>query len=60
MSATDASNFDTERDLVLGGVSKSFAMTGWRVGWLRAPERIISVACKIQEACVAHMSCSVV
>jgi len=30
-----------ERTLVVNSLSKSHAMTGWRVGWLRAPEEVI-------------------
>jgi arginine:pyruvate transaminase len=30
-----------ERTLVVNSVSKSHGMTGWRVGWLRAPEPVI-------------------
>lgn len=39
--------------LTLGGASKSFAMTGFRVGWLRASEEIITQATKCQEAFVS-------
>jgi len=30
-----------ERTLVLNGLSKSMAMTGWRVGWIAAPKKMI-------------------
>ncbi len=30
-----------ERTLVINSVSKSHGMTGWRVGWLRAPKELI-------------------
>ncbi len=33
-----------ERTLVINGVSKSYAMTGWRLGWLVAAESIIKLA----------------
>ncbi|MER5184199.1 aminotransferase class I/II-fold pyridoxal phosphate-dependent enzyme [Streptomyces sp. NPDC002896] len=32
------------RAVVVGGVSKEHAMTGWRVGWLAAPPEIVSAA----------------
>ncbi|MGW0865107.1 aminotransferase class I/II-fold pyridoxal phosphate-dependent enzyme [Streptomyces sp. NPDC002611] len=32
------------RTVVVGGVSKEHAMTGWRVGWLAAPPEIIAAA----------------
>lgn len=31
-----------ERTMVLNSVSKSHAMTGWRVGWLRAPKEVVA------------------
>ncbi len=39
--------------MALGGASKSYAMTGFRVGWLRASEQIIEQAKKCQEAFVS-------
>lgn len=33
-----------ERTLTVGGLSKSYAMTGWRLGWLIAAEPIIKLA----------------
>ena len=42
-----------ERAIVVDGVSKSYAMTGFRVGFLRAPENIISTGAKIQEPMVS-------
>lgn len=32
------------RTVIVGGVSKEHAMTGWRVGWLAAPSEIIAAA----------------
>jgi aspartate/methionine/tyrosine aminotransferase len=32
------------RTVVVGGVSKEHAMTGWRIGWLAAPPEIIASA----------------
>lgn len=34
--------------LVLNGVAKTYAMTGWRLGWLIASERVIKAASKMQ------------
>ena len=34
--------------LVLNGVAKTYAMTGWRVGWLVAPEPVAKAAAKLQ------------
>jgi aspartate aminotransferase len=33
-----------ERTLTINGLSKSYAMTGWRMGWLAAPAPIIKLA----------------
>ncbi|MGW2115173.1 aminotransferase class I/II-fold pyridoxal phosphate-dependent enzyme [Streptomyces zhihengii] len=32
------------RTVVVGGVSKEHAMTGWRVGWLAAPPEVVAAA----------------
>lgn len=32
----------------VNGVSKSFAMTGWRIGWAAGPERLVKAAAKFQ------------
>lgn len=37
-----------DRTLVLGGVSKTFAMTGWRVGWMTGPKDLIGAALNLQ------------
>lgn len=37
-----------ERTLVLNGVSKTYAMTGWRIGYMAGPEEIIKGVNKIQ------------
>lgn len=40
----------TDHVLLIGGASKSFSMTGFRVGWLRATQDIVEQAKKCQEA----------
>ncbi len=37
-----------ERTMVLNGVSKTYAMTGWRIGYMAGPEPIIKGVNKIQ------------
>ena len=37
-----------ERTITVNGFSKAFAMTGWRLGYLAAPEPIADAAAKIQ------------
>ncbi|MGK4256099.1 pyridoxal phosphate-dependent aminotransferase [Bifidobacterium pullorum] len=41
--------------IVLNGVAKTYAMTGWRVGWLVAPEPVAKAAAKLQ----GHMTSNV-
>jgi len=37
-----------ERTVVVNGVSKAYAMTGWRIGYAAGPEEVISAMGKIQ------------
>jgi aspartate aminotransferase len=41
--------------IVLNGVAKTYAMTGWRVGWLIAPAEVARAAAKLQ----GHLSSNV-
>jgi aspartate/methionine/tyrosine aminotransferase len=55
---TSAAAFDgaKERTLLVNSLSKSYAMTGWRVGFLAAPARVIANAIKAGQnsiTCVA-------
>jgi aminotransferase len=38
-----------ERTLVINGFSKTYAMTGWRMGWVSGPERLIKALLKIHQ-----------
>lgn len=38
-----------ERTILLGGFSKAYAMTGWRVGWVCAPAEIAEAMMKIHQ-----------
>ena len=38
-----------ERSILLGGLSKAFAMTGWRVGWACAPADLLEAMMKIHQ-----------
>ncbi len=42
-----------ERTVVINGMSKRFAMTGWRLGWAVGPEKLIAQMTKMQENIVA-------
>lgn len=37
-----------ERTIIINGVSKCYAMTGWRLGWLAAPQEVASACSKLQ------------
>ena len=38
-----------ERTILLGGMSKDYAMTGWRVGYAAAPDEIIEAMMKVHQ-----------
>jgi aminotransferase len=38
-----------ERTILMGGFSKAYAMTGWRVGWLAAPAPILEGIVKVHQ-----------
>lgn len=44
-----------DRTVVVNGVAKTFAMTGWRVGWLIGPSEVTKGATRIQ----SHLSSNV-
>jgi aspartate aminotransferase len=44
------------RTILVNGVSKSFAMTGWRVGWIVAPEEVVKACSKLQGHCTSGLS----
>lgn len=42
-----------QRTLTINGLTKSYAMTGWRLGWLVGPPEIIAVATKLNSQSVS-------
>ena len=38
-----------ERTIVIDGFSKSYAMTGWRLGWAMGPRELMKSVCKIHQ-----------
>jgi aspartate/methionine/tyrosine aminotransferase len=42
--------------VVVNGVAKTFAMTGWRVGWLIGPTDVISAAANLQSHATSNVS----
>lgn len=47
-----------ERTIVVNGVSKAYAMTGWRIGFLAAPQWIVS-ACNMLQGQYTSGTCSI-
>ena len=45
-----------ERTLTMNGVSKAYAMTGWRIGYCGGPEPLIKAMAKLQSQSVTHAS----
>ena len=41
-----------ERTVVVGGFSKSFSMTGWRLGYACGPQPLIAAMLKIHQSCI--------
>ncbi len=44
------------RCVVVNGVSKTFAMTGWRVGWMIGPQQVIAAATNLQSQETSNVS----
>ncbi len=42
--------------IVINGVSKSYAMTGWRIGYAAGPEELIKVATRLQDHTTSNPS----
>ena len=45
-----------ERCVVLNGVAKTYAMTGWRVGWLIAPLDVVQAAANLQSHLTSNVN----
>ena len=45
-----------DRCLVLNGVAKTYAMTGWRVGWLIGPVDVVTAATNLQSHATSNVS----
>lgn len=45
-----------DRTLVLNGVAKTYAMTGWRVGWMIGPKDIIDACSNLQGHSTSNVS----
>ena len=45
-----------EKVVVLNGVAKTYAMTGWRVGWLIGPTDVVKAASNLQSHATSNVS----
>jgi len=45
----------TQRCVVLNGVAKTYAMTGWRVGWIIGPPDVIEAATNLQSQSTSNV-----
>jgi aspartate aminotransferase len=45
----------TDRCVVLNGVAKTYAMTGWRVGWMIGPQDVIKAATNLQSHATSNV-----
>ncbi|MBV9324657.1 MAG: pyridoxal phosphate-dependent aminotransferase [Chloroflexi bacterium] len=44
------------RSFIVDGVSKAYAMTGWRLGWLVGPSELVEMASAVQSHLTSHPS----
>jgi aspartate aminotransferase len=45
-----------DRCVVLNGVAKTYAMTGWRVGWLIGPQDVVKAAANMQSHATSNVA----
>ncbi|MFJ4678833.1 pyridoxal phosphate-dependent aminotransferase [Kitasatospora sp. NPDC088783] len=45
-----------DKCVVVNGVAKTYAMTGWRVGWLIGPKDVVSAAANLQSHATSNVS----
>ncbi len=46
----------TDRAILVNGVAKSYAMTGWRLGWMVGPNDVIKAASNLQSHLTSNVS----
>src|SRR3954451_8825662 len=46
----------TERCVVVSGVAKTYAMTGWRVGWMVGPTDVVKAATNLQSHATSNVA----
>jgi len=45
-----------DRCVIVNGVAKTYAMTGWRVGWVIGPEDVVAAAANLQSHATSNVS----
>ncbi|HEY4614206.1 MAG TPA: pyridoxal phosphate-dependent aminotransferase [Citricoccus sp.] len=45
-----------EQVVILNGVAKTYAMTGWRVGWMAGPQDVIKAAANLQSHATSNVA----
>jgi len=45
-----------DRSIVINGVAKTYAMTGWRVGWMIGPSDVVAAASNLQSHATSNVS----
>jgi aspartate aminotransferase len=45
-----------DRSFIVDGVSKAYAMTGWRLGWMLGPSELMEMASAVQSHLTSHPS----
>jgi len=45
-----------DRAVVINGVAKTYAMTGWRIGWLLGPSDVVAAAVNLQSQVTSNIS----
>ncbi len=45
-----------DRTVTISGFSKTYAMTGWRMGWLIAPKPLFKAISKVQQHSITHVT----
>ncbi|OGF55056.1 MAG: hypothetical protein A2Z21_04485 [Candidatus Fraserbacteria bacterium RBG_16_55_9] len=53
-SPLSAASFGKENVILAGSCSKTYAMTGWRIGWAVGPAQILHAMEKIQSQCTSN------
>jgi aspartate/methionine/tyrosine aminotransferase len=45
-----------DRTVIVNGVAKTYAMTGWRVGWIIGPEDVVKAAANLQSHATSNVA----